>query len=188
MNTLLIILLVLGGIAALVIFYAIGMYNRLIRLSTHADEGWSGIDVQLKRRHDLIPNLVAVVKQYGVHEREVFEKVAQLRSVAMGAHTIEDSARAEGALTQTLKTLFAVAENYPELKANQNFLDLQQKLAALEEEIQMARRYYNATARDYNMTAQGFPANIIASVYGFSKRDYFQLAGAHERDVPKVGF
>lgn len=186
--TIMLILLIIFGVVALIIFYGVSVYNRLIRLSTHADEGWSGIDVQLKRRHDLIPNLVAVVKQYGIHEKEIFEKVAQLRSVAMNAHNVEDAARAEGELTRTLKTLFAVVENYPELKANQNFLDLQQKLSGIEEEVQYARRYYNATARDYNMVAQSFPANIIASTYGFSKRDYFQLEGAHEREVPKVKF
>ncbi|MFA6066735.1 MAG: LemA family protein [Candidatus Babeliaceae bacterium] len=188
MNNILIIFLAVVGLVALIVFYGINIYNNLVRLSVQTDEGWSGIDVQLKRRYDLIPNLVAVVKQYGVHEKEIFQKVAELRSVAMGAHNIKESAVAEGELTRTLKTLFAVAENYPELKANQNFLDLQKQLATIEQEIQLSRRYYNATARDYNTVVHSFPAHVIASKYGFTKRDYFQLDEVHERKAPTIEF
>ena len=152
-----------------------------------ADEGWSGIDVQLKRRYDLIPNLVNVVQGYRIHEKEVLEKVTQMRTASMSATTIDQKAAAEKGLTSALKTLFAVAENYPGLKANENFAKLQQQLADLESEIQLARRYYNGSARNYNITIQSFPANTIANLFSFTKVHYFELNAA-ERENPTVKF
>ena len=152
-----------------------------------ADEGWSGIDVQLKRRYDLVPNLVNVVQGYRIHEKEVLEKVTQMRSASMNATTIDQKADAEKGLTGALKTLFAVAENYPDLKANENFSKLQQQLADLESEIQLARRYYNGSARNYNISIQSFPANTIANLFSFTKVPYFEL-GAGERENPTVKF
>jgi LemA protein len=184
------------GIVALVIVIGIvlfilwGMsaYNRLVQLRALTDEGWSGIDVQLKRRYDLIPNLVAVVKQYSIHEKDVLENVTKFRAASMGAHTVEEKAKAEKGLTGALKTLFAVAENYPNLKANENFLTLQQELSTLETEIQLARRYYNGAARNYNVSVASFPSNIIANMFRFEKARYFELGNESEREAPKVKF
>jgi LemA protein len=184
MNTLIIIILAVLGIIA---FWFIGGYNSLVRLKALLDEGWSGIDVQLKRRYDLIPNLVAVVKQYATHEKSIFEDIARARAASMGATSVEEKANAEAGLTQALKTLFAVVENYPNLKANENFLSLQQDLAAIEHEIQLARRYYNGTARNYNTSVQSFPTSIIARIAHFNWAPYFEAA-AVERETPEVRF
>lgn len=180
-----IIILAVVGIALL---WAVTGYNSLVHLKALVDEGWSGIDVQLKRRYDLIPNLVAVVKQYSIHEKDVLEKVTKMRAAAMGAQTIDEKIAAEKGLTSALKTLFAVAENYPTLKANENFMHLQQQLATLETEVQLARRYYNGAARNYNVRAISFPSNIIANIFGFTKVSYFELSNAAERETPKVKF
>ena len=173
---------------ALVILWALGVYNRLVRLKALVDESWSGIDVQLKRRYDLVPNLVAVVKQYSIHEQTVLENVTRMRSASMHAGSINERAAAEAGLTQALKTLFAVVENYPELKANENFASLQRDLTALENEIQLARRYYNGTARNYNIGVQTLPASIIAGMSGFHKVPYFELASSAERENVHVKF
>ena len=178
----------LGGIAVIIGLWFISGYNRLVHLKALVDEGWSGIDVQLKRRYDLIPNLVATVKQYSIHEKGVFEEVTRMRSVAMNATGVQEKSQAEAGLTQALKTLFAVAENYPDLKANENFLALQKELSVIEHEIQLSRRYYNGTARNYNIGVQTFPTSIIASVAGFHRAPYFELTTAAEREAPKVQF
>jgi LemA protein len=177
----LIIILVVVAVAI------IAMYNGLIRLKNRVDEAWSDIDVQLKRRHDLIPNLVNTVKGYAAHEKEVFEKVTEARSRAMGAGTAADKAEAENMLSNTLKSLFAVAEAYPDLKANQNFLELQRELTDTEDKIQAARRFYNGNVRDFNTKIQVFPTNILAGMLGFSKRDFFQ-AEESEKEVVEVKF
>lgn len=188
MTTLLIVGLVFGAMILLIIFWAIGGYNGLIQLKALVDEAWSGIDVQLKRRYDLIPNLVAVVKQYSIHEQTVLENITKYRSVAMSATTIESKAQAEAGLTQTLKTLFAVSENYPDLKANENFMSLQKTLSDIEQDVQLARRYYNGSVRNYMTRKQTFPTSIIAAQAGFKDAPYFELTSAEERQAPQVKF
>jgi LemA protein len=152
------------------------------------DEGWSGIDVQLKRRYDLIPALVATVKGYSVHEKSLLEEVAKLRASALGAHTVAEKVQAEVGLSHTLKTLFAVAENYPTLKANENFLSLQKELSLIETELQLARRYYNGTARIYNTSIASFPALIIARAVQYEAVPYFEIASSDERTPPRIHF
>lgn len=174
-------------VTALLAFIFVGIYNRMIRMRNLVDEGWSGIDVQLKRRSNLVINIVETVKGYASHEKEVFSSVTEARSRVAQAGTVAERASAENVLTGALKTLFAVAENYPELKANQNFLQLQQTLSDLENEIQMARRYYNGSVRDYNNTIQVFPNSIIASMFNFDRREYFE-AEEEAREVPRVSF
>ncbi len=186
--TIMMILLLLLGLCALIALWVAGKYNGLIHLKTMLDEAWSCIDVQLKRRYDLIPNLVSVVKGYSIHEKNVLEEVVRLRSAAMSAHGVTEKSAAESGLTGTLKTLFAVAEQYPNLKANENFLMLQKDLSNIEQEVQLARRYYNGTARDYNKSILSFPSNIIANFFNFTQAPYFELNSAQERDVPKVQF
>ena len=176
------------GVIALIVVWLIGIYNQLVKKRTMKDEAWSGVDVQLKRRYDLIPNLVETVQGYAGHEEEVFKEVTDMRTRAMGATGVADKAAAENQLNGPLKTLFAVAEAYPDLKANTNFLDLQAKLADLEDQIQMARRYYNGTVRDYNIMCETFPSVFVASMFGFQKAEFFELNGAEEREAPKVSF
>lgn len=175
-------------IAVICVLWGIGTYNRLVRLLAYVREAWSGVEVQLKRRYDLIPNLVETVKGYQIHEKSTLEAIAQYRSAAMHAKGVTERAEAEAALTNTLKTLFAVAENYPELKANENFLQLQHQLGTIEHEIQLARRYYNGTTRDYNMNVQSFPTRIIAGFTGFKEQPYFEVDNADERNAPRVKF
>jgi len=151
-------------------------------------EAWSGIDVQLKRRYDLIPNLIETVKGYSKHESDVFEKVTKMRSESMNAQGIKEKSEAELGLSKALKTLFAVAENYPELKANENFLSLQKELAIIEDEIQLSRRYYNGTVRNYMIMMTTFPSNLIANMSHFKPQAYFELADESERKNPKVNF
>lgn len=182
-----IVLLVIVAALAVAVVFGIGIYNSLVQSKVLVDEGWSGIDVQLKRRYDLIPNLVETVKGYATHEKETFEKIAQLRSAAMSATGIEEKGKLENQLTTTLKTLFAVAENYPELKANQNFLDLQATLSGIEEEIQGSRRYYNGTVRDFNTKILVFPNNIFAGLLGFKVREFFAAEEEAKSNV-KVDF
>lgn len=174
----------------LLLFYVISAYNRLVRGRNNVEEAWSGIDVQLKRRHDLIPNIVSTVQGYASHEKGVFEAVTQARAGTMNvpAGDVAGTAKAENALTQTLRSLFAVAEAYPELKANENFVHLQNTLDQLESEIQMARRYYNGVVRMQNNAVQSFPSNLIASRYGFEKCAYFELDDAAEKAVPQVDY
>lgn len=167
------ILIGVGGVIVLWVIYA---FNRLVTLRTRIEEAFSDIEVQLKRRYDLIPNVIETVKGYMGHEKQVFENVTQARSAAMGAHNPQEKADKENVLTNTLKTLFAVSENYPDLKANANFLDLQRELADTENKIQAARRFYNGNVRDFNVTVDSFPSNIIANMFGFKKKEFFDLA------------
>ncbi len=175
------------AIIAAVVIWVIAIYNGLIRLKNRVDEAWADIDVQLKRRYNLIPNLVETVKGYAKHERELFTKVTEARARAMQAGSVEDKAQAENMLSQTLKSLFAVAENYPELKASENFAKLQDELTDTENKIQAARRFYNGQVRDFNTKIQVFPNNIIAGMLGFKPREFFELEG-EEREPVKVDF
>ena len=174
-------------IVAVIILWIILTYNRLITLKNRAKEAWSDIDVQLKRRYNLIPNLVETVKGYAAHERGVFEKVTQARAQAMGAQGIKEKGQAENILSSALKSLFAVAENYPDLKASANFLELQRELRDAEDKIQAARRFYNTNARDLNIKIESFPANTIAGLFKFRKKDFFEAESA-AREVPSVKF
>jgi len=176
------ILLILG------VLWFVRIYNSLVRLKNLVEEGWSGIDVQLKRRADLIPNLIETVKGYMGHERELLEKVTELRSKAMKAEKVGEKAKLEGELSRSLVNVLAVAENYPDLKANQNFLDLQEQLAKIEDEIQMARRYYNGTVRNLNIKIESFPSNIVANLFHFTKAEFFEVEDEADRKVPKVSF
>ncbi len=181
----LIVVLVLIGGAVLILA---GMYNGLVKLRVGADSAWSDIDVQLKRRHDLIPNLVETVKGYAAHEKDTFENIAKFRSMAMQATGPADKAQAEGQLTGALKSLFAVAENYPQLQASTQFTALQASLNEVEDNIQNARRYYNAVVRDFNTMIEQFPSNIVAGMGNFKEREFFQISAPAEREVPKVSF
>ncbi len=166
------------AILVIIAFVLIGMYNSLVQLRVRTDTAWSDIDVQLKRRHDLIPNLVETVKGYAAHEKSTFENVTKFRSQAMQATTPGDKAIAENQLSGALKSLFAVAENYPELKASQEFTQLQNSLTQTEDSIQYSRSGYNGAVRDLNATVQSFPANILAGMFGFQQRQYFEAAAA----------
>ncbi len=164
------------------------IYNRLVTLRVRTKEAWSDIDVQLKRRYNLIPNLVETVKGYAKHERELFEKVTQARTRAMSAKTVKEQGESENMLAGTLKSLFAVAENYPDLKANQNFLELQRELSDTENKIQASRRFYNGNVRDFNIKIQVFPNNLIAGALKFGKRDFFEIEEEAAREPVKVEF
>lgn len=186
MGLLLIIPLV---IVVVVIVWMVAVYNGLVKLKNRVEEAWSDIDVQLKRRYNLIPNLVETVKGYAKHEEGVFQKVTEARSQAMEAKgDPKKSAEAEKNLAGTLKTLFAVAENYPELKANENFMSLQQELSDTEDKIQASRRFYNGNVRDFNTSIEIFPNNLIAGMFGFTKRDLFEIEDEKERENVKVDF
>ncbi len=176
------------ALIVMAVLWFISVYNSLIKLRNRTDEAWSDIDVQLKRRYDLIPNLVNTVKGYAKHERELFEKVTQARSAAMNAQTVKEQEQAENALSNTLKSLFAVAENYPDLKANENFAKLQDELTDTENKIQAARRFYNGNVRDFNTKIQVFPNNMIAGMLGFKQYDFFEIEEATEREPVKVEF
>ncbi|MFH0987672.1 MAG: LemA family protein [Patescibacteria group bacterium] len=175
-------------IIAVLVFWIIATFNSLVILRSRTKEAWVDIDVQLKRRYDLIPNLVETTKGYATHERELFEKVSEARSRAMGATSVKEKGEAENALSGTLKTLFAVAENYPELKASTNFLELQRELTDTEDKIQAARRFYNGNVRDLNIRIESFPANIIASMLDFKKMEFFEIGTPGEREPVKVKF
>ncbi len=174
--------------AAVIALWAIMTFNGLVTLKNRVEEAWSDIDVQLKRRYNLIPNLVETVKGYAKHESGTFEKVTKARTEAMNAKSVADHAEAENMLSQTLKSLFAVAEAYPELKANQNFLSLQGELSDTENKVQAARRFYNGNVRDFNTKLQVFPTNMIAGMLGFKAREFFEIDNAAERAVPNVKF
>ena len=182
------ILWVILIIIAVIIIAIIGLYNSLIRLKNRVDEAWSDIDVQLKRRHDLIPNLVETVKGYAAHEQQTLEKVVQARNAAMQAGTAAEKAKAENMLSDTLKSIFALAESYPNLKANENFLELQRELTDTEDKIQAARRFYNGNVRDFNTKLQVFPTNIIAGMLKFSAREFFEIGEPSERENVNVKF
>ena len=178
-----ILLVILAAVA-----YAIYAYNALIKNKNMVEEGWSGIETQLKRRANLIPNLIETVKGYASHEKSTLEEVTLLRSAAMGADTVEERAQQEGLLTAALGKLFAVAEAYPDLKANQNFLSLQDELSQVEDQIQLARRYYNGTVRNFNIMIESFPSNLIANSFDFEKAEFFEIDDDADRAVPEVSF
>ncbi|MBP9869097.1 LemA family protein [Patescibacteria group bacterium] len=178
---------ILLGALVLIGLWAIATFNGLITLKNRTDEAWSDIDVQLKRRYDLIPNLVETVKGYAGHESATMEKVIQARNMAMGAKTMGEHVQAENMLSQTLKSLFAVSEAYPDLKANTNFLQLQQELTDTEDKIQASRRFYNGNVRDFNTKLQVFPTNMIGGMLGFTKREFFEITEA-EKANPQVKF
>jgi LemA protein len=175
-------------ILAIIVLWLIVAYNRFIRLRKRTDEAWSDIDVQLKRRYDLIPNLVETVKGYATHERELFEKVTQARAQAINASGAAQKAEAENMLSGALKSLFAVAENYPQLRASENFSKLQEELADTENKIQAARRFYNGNVRDLNTALEIFPSNIVAKMFGFKSAEFFQVEGEAEREPVQVKF
>jgi LemA protein len=181
-------LYIILGVVVLLLLGAVAIYNKLVTNKNLVAEGWSGIDVQLKRRNDLIPNLIEAVKGYMGHERGVLEQVTELRAKSLQAAGVGDKARAEGALGAALANLFAVAENYPDLKASQNFIELQKSLADIEDQIQLARRYYNGAARNFNILIQSFPSNLVANTFKFTPVEYFEIEAAAERAVPKVSF
>ncbi|MDH5475928.1 MAG: LemA family protein [Cyclobacteriaceae bacterium] len=176
------------AIAGLIVIYLISAFNSLVKLKNMTEEGWSGIDVQLKKRYNLIPNLVSTIKGYATHEKEVFENVAAMRSTGINAQTVKEQGQAENMITQALGRLFAVAENYPDLKASDNFADLQNQLTEIERDIELARRYYNGTVRENNIKVESFPSNIVASMFNFKKFDFFELDDNAPRTAPKVDF
>ena len=176
------VVLAIGGV-----LYLVGQYNSLVKMRNMIDEGESGIDVQLKRRYDLIPNVVETVKGYAKHEEKTLTKVVELRNSAMSAKGMEAKGKAENMLTESIKSLFALAESYPDLKANQNFLGLQDELSKIEDDIQNSRRYYNATVRDFNIKVQQFPSNLVAGIFGFNEREFFE-ADEGEKENVKVDF
>ncbi|MCU0593246.1 MAG: LemA family protein [Desulfobacterales bacterium] len=180
---------ILAALAAILIGYAISIYNRLVRLRNTSQSAWSDIDVQVKKRYDLVPNLVETVKGYAGHERGLLERLTEARGAGMKASGPAQTAQAENMFRDTLKSLFAVAEAYPDLKANQNFMQLQAQLKDLEDGIESARRYYNAVVRDFNTAVEQFPSNLIASRFQFGKRDFFELETPHaERKPVPVNF
>ena len=179
---------ILVGVGVVVVVWAVAAYNGLVQLRVRADGAWADISVQLKRRYDLIPNLLEAVKGYAAHEQRVFTQVTEARSRAMQAASPKEKEAAEGMLTGTLKSLFAVAENYPQLRANENFMGLQQSLTQVEEALQGARRYYNAVVRDYNTKVAELPDRFIAQIGGFTPKEFFQLDSAEEAKTPKVSF
>ena len=175
-------------VIAILIAGVIGIYNGLVRLRNQVDNAWSQIDVQLKRRHDLIPNLVETAKGYMEHERGTFEAITEARSKAMGAQNVSDAGKAEGQLADALSKFMLVVENYPDLKANQNFLALQEELSSTENKIAFARQSYNDQVLFFNNKTQVFPSNVIAGMFSFTKRDFFEVESAAEREAPKVSF
>ncbi len=166
---------IIGIVVAAVVLFGVFSYNALVSLKNRTEEAWSDIDVQMKRRYDLIPNLINTVKGYATHEQSAFEKVSEARARAMSASGVEDKGQAENMLTGALKSVFAIAEAYPDLKANQNFLELQQELSDTENKIQAARRFYNGNVRDLNTKIESFPSNIIAGMFAFTQREFFEL-------------
>jgi len=182
------VLLIIIGVLVLIVLYAVSIYNRLVKLKNLVQEAWSSIDVMLKKRHDLIPNLVETVKGYATHEKETLENVTKARNLAAGANTVEGKEAAEKSLNHAMVNLFAVAEQYPDLKANANFQQLQAELSAVEGDIEKSRRYYNGTARENNTVVESFPSNMIANMFTFEKAKFFELDNISERAVPTVKF
>ena len=181
-------LLIVVGIVVVIAAWVIGIYNGLVRLRNQVKNAWAQIDVQLKRRHDLIPNLVETVKGYMGHERQTLENVTQARNLAVRASGVADQAKAETNLSQALSQFYVVVENYPDLKANQNFLALQEELTSTENKIGFARQFYNDQAMQFNNKIQMFPSNVVAGMFSFKEADFFQVEDAAERQVPKVAF
>ena len=182
------ILYILIGIVVLAAIYVMTAYNGLVKNKNLVAEGWSGIDVQLKRRADLIPNLIETVKGYAAHEDKLFRDIAELRAKSISGGTVGEQSAVGQAMSQALGKLFAIAEAYPELKADANFRDLQDKLAGIEDEIQLSRRYYNGAVRNLNTMIESFPSNLIANNFGFTKAEFFEIGDAADRQVPKVDF
>jgi LemA protein len=180
-------LLVVLGVVVLLILAVVFIYNRMVKLRVMTEQSWSDVDVQLKRRHDLIPNLVETVKGYAAHERGTLEEVVKARNAAASAASTEEKVQAENMLTRALRQLFALAEAYPDLKASANFKSLQEELANIETALQQARRYYNAVVRDYNTTISVFPNSLIAGQFGFSAKPFFEIEEG-DREVPEVRF
>jgi LemA protein len=181
-------ILIFLGVVVVLVMSAIGIYNNLVALRQQVKSAWSQIDVQLKRRYDLIPNLVETVKGYAAHEKQTFERVIQARNAAVAAQGVAAQAQAENVLTGALRQLFAVAEAYPNLKANENFLRLQEELASTENRISFARQNYNDTGANYNTRVQSFPANIFARMFNFTTVEFFEIENVAEREAPKVAF
>jgi LemA protein len=179
---------VILGLVVLLVIILIGMYNSLVRLKVQTDNAWADIDVQLKRRYDLIPNLVETVKGYAAHEKGTLEAVINARNRAMTASSPAEKAQAENMLSGALKSLFALSEAYPQLRAVESFTSLQNSLSEIEDNVQNARRYYNAVVRDLNTKIQQFPTNVFAGMLGFQPRQFFEVSGAAEREAPKVSF
>ena len=182
------VLWIILAVAVLVVLALVGVYNTLVSKRIRCQEAWSQIDVQLKRRYDLIPNLVETVKGYAAHEKETFERVIQARSQAMGAQGVQQQAEAENMLTGALRQLFALSEAYPNLKANENFAQLQEELTSTENRIAFARQHYNDTTASYNTACQTFPNNLLAGMFGFKLEDFFELEEPEMREAPKVEF
>ncbi len=180
--------MIILGVFVLLGIGAVLIYNRLIKQRNMVREAWSGIDVQLKRRYDLVPNLLNTVKGYIKHEKQVLENVTRARTQAIEAKNVKEQGVAENALSGFMKDLFAVVENYPDLKANENFIHLQTTLVGIERDIQMARRYYNGTVRNFNTSIQVFPAVLIANMFSFEAAEYFEIKDSIEKDVPNVNF
>lgn len=181
-------LLIILALIVILVLYGVSVYNKLVKLRTMVHEAWSGINVQLKKRHDLIPNLVETVKGYATHERETFDSVTKARAGAMQANDLKSQETAENNLNSALVRLLAVAEQYPELKANQNFIQLQDQLSLIESDIEKSRRYYNGTVRENNILVETFPSNIIAGMFKFAKSAFFELENEAEKEVPQVKF
>lgn len=181
-------LIIILGLVILVLVWGIAIFNGLVRKRTMVTEAWSGIDVQLKRRTDLIPNLVSTVKGYAAHEKDTLEEVVRLRGLAQNAQGVGATAEVQGLLGAALGRLFALAENYPDLKASSNFAQLQNTLNEIEDQIQLSRRYYNGATRDLNIMVETFPSNLVASRFGFAKAEFFELENISERAVPTISF
>lgn len=175
-------------LVGLLVLWFVAIYNRFIRGKNLVREGWSGIDVQLKRRHDLIPNLIESVKGYMQYEQKTLANIVELRTRSISAGSVKEKAEVEGELTRALKSIFALAEAYPDLKANQSFLDLQSNLAGIEDQIQLARRYYNGAVRDFNILVESFPSVLVAKMFNFQLAEFFEIETAAEREVPSVKF
>jgi len=179
---------VIAALVVLFLLYGVSIYNRLVKLRNLVQEAWSSIDVMLKKRHDLIPNLVETVKGYATHERETLDSVTRARTQAVGADSVQAKEAAEKNLNQAMMNLFAVAEQYPDLKANTNFQQLQSELTSIENDIEKSRRYYNGTVRENNTLVESFPSNMVANMYKFEKSPFFELQNIADREVPTVKF
>jgi LemA protein len=181
-------LLIIIAVIALTLFYFVGIYNKFVRKRSMMDEGWSGIDVQLKKRYDLIPNLVETVKGYAKHEQETLNQVIKARNNALNAEGVKEHNQAEKELSGALANIFALSEAYPDLKANTNFIQLQDQLSAVEGDVEKARRYYNATVRENNIMVESFPSNIIAGMMGYHQTEFFEIEDSSQRAAPQIKF
>ena len=181
-------LIIVLVIIAIVVLFGVGVYNKLVKFRTLVEEAWSGINVQLKKRHDLIPNLMETVRGYATHERETFESVTKARTNAIQAQDVKTQEAAENQLSGALMRLMAISERYPELKANQNFMHLQQQLGIIETDIEKSRRYYNGAVRQKNIAIDTFPSNLVANMFNFSKSPFFELESEAEKAVPQIKF